>query len=74
MGGQEGVVFGGAVEDDGWRARLREITLNLSRARRRRQAVLAPRAALLDGERLASYVLRARAFTGGEALVPSGEA
>lgn len=59
------MLFRGAVDDYGWRARAREILLKLSRSRRRRQAVLAPRQALLAGARLAIHALRARAFTGG---------
>lgn len=59
------MLFRGAVDDYGWRARLREIVLKLSRGRRRRQAVLAPRKALLAGARLGTHALRARAFTGG---------
>lgn len=59
------MLFRGAVDDYGWRARLSEIVLKLSRSRRRKQAMLAPRKALLAGGRLGTHALRARAFTGG---------
>ncbi len=62
---QVAMLFRGAVDDYGWQARGRELALKLSRSSRRRQAVLAPRQALLQGEKLAVYALRARAFTGG---------
>ena len=57
-------LFRGAVDDYGWQARLKEIGLKLSRASRRRQAVLAPRIALIKGERLKVFALRSRAFVG----------
>ncbi|MDQ0391669.1 hypothetical protein [Labrys monachus] len=73
-GGQRvSALFRCVVDDQGWRARLSEIGLKFSRTRRRRQAVLAPRAALLRGEKLMAYTLRARAFSGGEAA-PFGRA
>ncbi|QEN87460.1 glycosyltransferase [Labrys sp. KNU-23] len=59
------MLFRAAIDDYGWRARTREILLKLSRRRRRRQAVLAPRRALLAEARLGFHALRARAFTGG---------
>ena len=59
------MLFRGAVDDYGWQARGRELALKLSRSSRRKQAVLAPRLALLEGRKLAVYALRARAFTGG---------
>jgi hypothetical protein len=59
------MLFRGAVDDYGWQARGRELALKLSRSSRRKQAVLAPRKALLEGRKLAVYALRARAFTGG---------
>lgn len=62
------MLFRGAVDDYGWRARAREILLRFSRRRRRHQALLAPRQALLAGERLGIHALRARAFTGGPGL------
>lgn len=62
---QVALLFRGAVDDYGWQARGRELLLKLSRASRRRQAVLTKRDALLKGERLAVYALRARAFIGG---------
>jgi len=67
MGGKKQVamLFRGAVDDYGWQARGRELALKLSRSSRRKQAVLAPRQALLRGDKLAIYALRARAFTGG---------
>lgn len=63
------LLFRAAIDDYGWRARAQEIVLKLSRRRRRRQAVLAPRQALLAGERLGSHALRARAITGGLRLL-----
>ncbi|MEW9310040.1 glycosyltransferase [Labrys neptuniae] len=63
------MLFRGAVDDYGWRARLSEIVLKLSRSRRRKQAMLAPRKALLAGGRLGTHALRARAFTGGVGTV-----
>lgn len=63
------LLFRAAIDDYGWRARAQEIVLKLSRRRRRRQAVLAPRQALLAGERLGSHALRARAITGGFRLL-----
>jgi len=62
---QVAMLFRGAVDDYGWQARGRELALKLSRSSRRKQAVLAPRQALLRGDKLAVYALRARAFTGG---------
>jgi Glycosyl transferase family 2 len=62
---QFALLFRGAVDDYGWQARGKELLLKLSRSSRRRQAMLAQRSALLQGERLAVYALRARAFTGG---------
>jgi glycosyltransferase involved in cell wall biosynthesis len=62
---QTAMLFRGAVDDYGWQARGRELALKLSRSSRRKQAVLAPRKALLQGDKLAVFALRARAFTGG---------
>jgi glycosyltransferase involved in cell wall biosynthesis len=57
--------FRHAVDDFGLRARLAEIWLRLRSRILPPQALLAPKAALIEGARLKTARLRARAFVGG---------